>query len=96
MEKYGILSPWYNNWDLRILQDLNHKAGKKMNTVQLSIDSLNFHNVISNGKWGVSQIPTTTQPIGVSVSAPTRIRTYSFDGKIVDALVQDLSIFSVW
>ena len=95
MEKYGILSPWYNNWDLRILQDLNHKAGRKMNTIQLSIDILNVGNLISN-KWGVRQIPTTTQPLGVLVDGATNIPTYSFDAKIVDSFVQDFSLLSRW
>jgi hypothetical protein len=96
MEKYGILSPWYNNWDVRILQDLNHKAGKKQNTLQLSIDILNVGNLLSNGKWGVRQIPTTTQPLGVTVDSATGVPTYSFDTKIVDSFVQDFSILSRW
>ncbi len=95
VEKYGILSPWYNNWDLRILQDLNHKAGKKKNTVQLSIDILNVGNLFSN-KWGVRQIPATTQPLGVSVDPVTSVPTYSFDTKIDKSFVQDFSLLSRW
>jgi hypothetical protein len=94
MEKYGILSPWYNNWDVRILQDLNHKAGKKKNTVQLSIDILNFGNLINNG-WGVRQIPTTSQPLGVSV-APDGTPTFKFDKEIKTSFVQDFSLLSRW
>ena len=96
MEKYGILNPWYNNWDIRILQDLNHKAGRKMNTVQLSLDILNFGNLISGGKWGVRKIPTTTQPLGVTVDAATSVPTYSFDTKIQKSFVQDFSLLSRW
>lgn len=95
MEKYGILSPWYNNWDLRILQDLNHKIGRRTNTVQLSIDILNVGNLINNG-WGVRQIPTTTQPLGVTTDFATGIPTYSFDTNIKDSFVQDFSLFSRW
>lgn len=96
VEKYGILSPWYNNWDLRILQDLNHKLGKNTNTIQLTIDIQNIGNLLSNGKWGVRQIPTTTQPLGVSVDPATKVPTYSFDDKIESTFVQDFSLLSRW
>lgn len=66
-----------------------------MNTIQLSIDILNVGNLISN-KWGVRQIPTTTQPLGVLVDGATNIPTYSFDAKIVDSFVQDFSLLSRW
>ncbi|MBL7828752.1 MAG: TonB-dependent receptor [Saprospiraceae bacterium] len=95
VEKYGILSPWYNNLDIRILQDLNHKAGSRMNTLQLSFDLLNAGNLISNS-WGVRRIPSTTQPLGVSVDSATGIPTYSFDANIKDTFVQDFSLLSRW
>src|SRR6187402_3167033 len=41
-EKYAGESPWFSQLDLRILQDLNFKAGKQKNTLQLSIDIMNF------------------------------------------------------
>ena len=94
VEKYGILSPWYNNWDVRILQDLNHKAGKKTNTVQLSLDILNVGNLINNG-WSVRRLPTTTQPLGV-VSVTDGVPTYSFDPNIKESFVQDFGLLSRW
>ena len=93
-EKYAVLSPWYSNWDLRILQDLNHKAGKKTNTVQLSIDILNIGNLVNNN-WGVRQIPTASQPLGVNVAADGT-PTFSFDTSIKDTFVQDFSLLSRW
>jgi hypothetical protein len=95
VEKYGILSPWYNNWDLRILQDLNHKAGAKTNTLQLSIDILNVGNLVNNS-WGVRQIPTTTQPLGVAGVDASGVPTFSFDTNIRETFVQDFSLLSRW
>ncbi|HMQ49605.1 MAG TPA: carboxypeptidase regulatory-like domain-containing protein [Saprospiraceae bacterium] len=89
-EKYALLSPWYSNWDVRVLQDLNF--GK--NTIQLSVDVLNFGNLISSN-WGVRQLPTNTQPIGVSLS-PDNIPTYSFDTSLTSTFRDDFSLLSRW
>ncbi|MCG8683265.1 MAG: hypothetical protein MI892_00185, partial [Desulfobacterales bacterium] len=52
MEKYAILSPWRSRWDVRVLQDFNFKvADGKTNTIQFSLDILNFGNLISSN-WG--------------------------------------------
>jgi hypothetical protein len=92
-EKYAILSPWYSNWDLRILQDINFKTGKKMNTIQLSADILNAGNLISS-KWGVRQLPVNTQPIGVDVSSGSPV--YSFDSNLKNTYFDDFSLLSRW
>jgi hypothetical protein len=92
-EKYAILSPWYSNWDIRILQDFNFMAGAKPNTVQFSIDILNIGNLI-NSNWGVRQFPTNTQPIGVSVA--DGVPTYSFDTSLESTFVDDFSLLSRW
>jgi len=72
-EKYGALSPWYNTWDVRILQDIGINDSNKF---QLSFDILNVGNLI-NSKWGVRQLATNTslfQPIAVNVSDNSRWR----------------------
>jgi len=46
-EKYGALTPWYNTWDVRILQDIGLNNDQKF---QLSLDILNAGNLI-NSKW---------------------------------------------
>ena len=93
--KYASLSPWYNNWDLRILQDFNLKIGEKVNTFQLSFDVLNIGNLISS-KWGVRQIAATNSPIGVSVDDKTGVPTYSFDTNLKTTFVSDPSFLSRW
>lgn len=91
-EKYGALSPWYNHWDLRILQDLNFSNTQGL---QLSIDVLNIGNLI-NSNWGVRKYATYTglaQPIGVSVA--DGIPTYSFAGQ-TSTFFNDFSLLSRW
>jgi hypothetical protein len=95
VEKYAILSPWFNNWDIRIAQDLNHKLGAKTNTLQLTVDILNAGNLINNS-WGVRQIPATTQPLGVVGVDGTGVPTFSFDTNIKNTFVQDFSLLSRW
>ena len=90
VEKYGLLSPWFSNWDVRVLQDL--KVGDT-NTIQLSMDILNIGNLISSD-WGVRQLPTNTQPVGVSVA--DGVPTYSFDTSLTSSFRDDFSLLSRW
>jgi len=53
-EAYSAKMPWVNRFDLKVAQDFRVKAGKSLNTLQLSIDILNFGNLINNS-WGVTQ-----------------------------------------
>ncbi|KIC96437.1 TonB-dependent receptor [Flavihumibacter solisilvae] len=92
-EKYAILSPWYSNWDFRLLQDFNFKVGERINTVQFSMDVLNIGNLI-NSDWGVRQLPINSQPVGVSVVNNTPI--YSFDTAQQTTFVDDFSLLSRW
>ncbi len=93
--KYASLSPWYNNWDLRILQDLNIKVAGKTNTIQLSFDVLNIGNLV-NSNWGVRQFASTNQPISVNVDSKTNIPTYTFDKTLKSTFVSDPSFSSRW
>jgi hypothetical protein len=47
-------APWVNNVDLRLTQDFKVRAGKNINTLQLSFDVLNFGNLL-NSKWGIAK-----------------------------------------
>ena len=54
-ERNGLLNDWFSNLDLRILQNLG-VAGQKF---QVSLDILNFGNLISDG-WGVRKIANSS------------------------------------
>ncbi|GJM36301.1 MAG: cell envelope biogenesis protein OmpA [Saprospiraceae bacterium] len=92
-EKYGALAPWYNHWDLRIVQDFYVSESNKL---QFSIDILNVGNLISSG-WGVRQFATQTglvQPIAVSVE--NSVPTYNFDTAQTQTFFNDFSLLSRW
>ena len=94
MEKYAILSPWRSRWDVRILQDFSFEVSNgKTNTIQFSVDILNFGNLISSD-WGVVEIPLNRQPVGVTVDG--NVPTYSFDTTQKSTFVDDFSLASRW
>ena len=92
-EKYAVLSPWYSNIDLRVLQDFNFDVNGKQNTIQVSLDVLNIGNRL-NSNWGVRQLPVNTQPIGVSVV--DGVPTYGFDTSLTSTFSDDFSLLSRW
>ncbi|MDI5897752.1 TonB-dependent receptor [Flavobacterium yafengii] len=97
-ERYGALSPWRGKWDFKVMQDYNFKvssASTKTNTIQFSIDVLNLGNLI-NSDWGLVQVPTSVQPIGVSVDQTTKIPTYTFNGTQTKTFNYDASLLSRW
>jgi len=95
-EKYAGESPWFSQLDLRILQDLNFKAGKQKNTLQLSIDIMNFGNLL-NSDWGVRKYATTSgyyQPLGVSYNNNSPV--YTFDPTQYTTFVSSPDLLSRW
>jgi hypothetical protein len=96
-ERYGALSPWRGKWDFKFMQDYNFKissASDKKNTIQFSVDVLNLGNLL-NSDWGLVQIPTSVQPIGVSVDSTTNVPTYTF-GTQTKTFNYDASLASRW
>ncbi len=51
-EAYAARAPWLHRFDLRFSQDFSIKAAGTINTLQFSLDFLNFGNLI-NSEWGV-------------------------------------------
>ncbi|MBE0392306.1 carboxypeptidase regulatory-like domain-containing protein [Flavobacterium sp. PL002] len=97
-ERYGALSPWRGKWDMKLIQDYNFKpssSSKTTNTIQFSVDILNVGNLI-NSDWGLVQVPTSVQPIGVSVDQTTKIPTYTFNGTQTKTFNYDASLLSRW
>jgi hypothetical protein len=56
-ERYGVVMPWLNRFDVKLLQDIFTTYGKTKHTLQLSLDLLNVGNLLSS-KWGVYQKQT--------------------------------------
>jgi len=54
-ERNGALMPWRNQIDMKIMQDFFVNVGGKRNTIQVSLDILNFANLVSR-HWGLAQL----------------------------------------
>lgn len=88
-ERNGVLLPWFNRVDFKLLQDLFVNIGKQKNTLQLSVDIINLPNLISRD-WGIQKtlISGANAPLTrASVTAdgvPTfRMRTVDIGGQVV-------------
>ena len=53
-EAYAARAPWVNMFDLRLAQNFSVNAGDTKHTLQITLDFLNFGNLI-NSEWGVSK-----------------------------------------
>ena len=71
-ERNGARTPWNNQLDLRLMHDFYFNVGNKRNTIQLTLDIINFSNMI-NKDWGIvyftpNTINSSVDP-GLSVSS---------------------------
>ena len=97
-EANGGERPWFSTIDVRFLQDYNFTAGGKKNTLQFSVDILNFGNLL-NSDWGVRELNTSgvefERPVGVEILADGTPQ-YSFDTSRTNTFNDDLSLQSRW
>lgn len=94
-ERYGALAPWRGRWDVKFLQDYRIKISEdKTNTIQFSVDILNFNNLL-NSDWGLIQQPNSIQPVGVSVDANGN-PSYTFNPDLQETFGYDASLASRW
>ena len=95
MERNGAVAPWFSQLDLRILQDINFLVGTKKNTLQLSLDILNFGNLI-NSNWGVRQLYSITQPITYVGDNGAGDPQFQYNNLTQSSFVDDPSLASRW
>jgi len=97
-ERFGESNPWYNNVDLRILQDFSVGSATR-HAFQLSVDILNVGNLL-NSSWGVrkvasvpAQSPLTLVRFDNSGSVPVPV--FNFTGPAT-TFIDDPSLLSRW
>ncbi len=91
-ERYGAISPWRGRIDFKFIQGMKLGANRK---VEFSLDILNLGNLL-NSDWGIVQIPTNVQPIGVVVD-DNQNPVYTFAGDSnMETFVSDTSLLSRW
>ncbi|OGU07458.1 MAG: hypothetical protein A2W29_08880 [Gemmatimonadetes bacterium RBG_16_66_8] len=95
-ERFGALNPWYNNVDLRILQDFGFNTGAKRQTFQLSLDILNVGNLISSN-WGVRRAASAaaTSPLTLTRFGAGGAPVFNFTGPAT-TFVDDPGLLSRW
>lgn len=93
-ERNGSILPWFFQLDLRFLQNFNFNLGGKNNTIQFSLDILNFTNLI-NSDWGIRKRPSNTRPIQV-IRSRTGTSHRVVPEELKDEFQSDLSINSRW
>lgn len=96
-EKYDAVSPWLHQLDVRVLQDIVIKSGTRDFNFQLSMDIINFGNMI-NSAWGVRKYATTSgyfQPLSVSLDNAA-VPTYQFDPTLKTAFSPSPELNSRW
>ncbi len=90
-ERYGALAPWRGRWDIKVLQDIKIAQN---HTIQLSLDVLNFGNLISS-KWGIVEEPAFNQVLGVTVD-DNNVPTYNFDENLINTYTAATDARSRW
>ncbi len=95
-ERFGALNPWYNNVDLRILQDLSFRTGATQHSFQLSLDVLNVGNLISSD-WGVRKVASSsaTSPLTLTRFDANGAPVFNFTGPS-QTYIDDPGLLSRW
>jgi hypothetical protein len=95
-ERFGLVNPWFNNVDLRILQDFSLAAGGQKHTFQVNLDILNVANLL-NSDWGVRKVAN------VAATSPLRLTRFNAQGAPVfnftgpaKTFIDDPSVSSRW
>ncbi len=98
-QRNGAALPWYDRVDVKILQDLFTNIGKRRNTIQISLDILNFTNMI-NKDWGVIKATTVRNPLvyaGNNAAGAPQYRMAQINSQLVTQPFQTVqSTASTW
>lgn len=91
-ERHGLINPWFNNIDLRVLHNFQTNVG----TFQLSVDLLNAANLV-NSNWGVRQVanPLATTPLEVVGWTDDGEPILEFSG-VEETFIEDPGPYSRW
>lgn len=93
-QRFGESNPWYNNVDLRILQDFAIGGGR--HSFQLNVDVLNVGNLLNSG-WGVRKVASAaaTSPLTLTRFDAGGAPVFHFTGP-AKTFINDPSLLSRW
>lgn len=94
-QRFGLLNPWYNDVDLRILQDFAVGVAQR-HVLQVSLDVLNVGNLL-NSSWGVRKVASAsaTSPLTLTGFDLNGAPVFNFTGPS-QTFIDDPSLFSRW
>ncbi len=95
-ERFGAVNPWYQNVDVRILQDFGFRTGARSQRFQLSLDVQNFLNLVNSG-WGVRKVASAqaTSPLTLVRFDVNGAPVFNYTGP-EQTYIDDPSLFSRW
>jgi hypothetical protein len=95
-ERMGLLGEWYQTLDLRVLQDFVWGQDANTHTIQLSMDILNFLNLLSSN-WGVRKTPNAAalSPLAVTRTDDDGQSFFNFTG-VQETFIDDPNELSRW
>ncbi|HVF40018.1 MAG TPA: hypothetical protein VM939_08955, partial [Gemmatimonadaceae bacterium] len=95
-ERFGAINPWYQNVDLRVLQDINFNRGGRKHGFQVTLDVLNVANLL-NSDWGVRKVASAsaTSPLSLVRFNAAGAPVFNFTGPST-TFVDDPGLFSRW
>ena len=95
-ERFGAVNPWYHNVDLRILHDFGFGGGVNRQGFQVSLDLLNFTNLVSSS-WGVRKVASSsaTSPLTLKSFDSAGDPVFNFTGPS-STYIEDPGLYSRW
>ena len=95
-DRFGELNPWYNDVDLRILQEFAIQSGAQRHGFELSFDILNVGHLL-NSSWGVRKVASAaaTSPLKLVRFDATGAPVFNFTGPAT-TFIDDPSLLSRW
>jgi hypothetical protein len=95
-ERFGEVNPWYNDLDLRVLQDFGIGSGPRRHNFEITVDVLNVANLI-NSSWGVRKVadPSATSPLTLTRFDGTGAPVFNFTGPS-KTFIDDPGLLSRW
>ena len=95
-DRFGELNPWYQDVDLRILQEIGVGSGGTRHQFELSFDILNVANLL-NSSWGVRKVASAaaTSPLKLTGFDANGTPHFNFTGPAT-TFIDDPSLFSRW
>jgi len=95
-DRFGEPNPWYNDVDLRILQEFAIQSGAQRHGFELSLDILNVGHLL-NSSWGVRKVASAaaTSPLKLVRFDSNGAPVFNFTGPS-QTFIDDASLLSRW